>query len=281
MLSPEGTPLARRYFTTRDDKVLEWDDIVRGYEIAKDEFVVVDDDDLERLAPERTRDIDLRAFVPQAQVNPLHFERAYFLLPANESVKAYRLLAKAMESEEVAGIATFVMRGKEYLVAIVPEDGILRAETLRFADEIRTPESIGLPKPVKPKPAAIQRMSAQIQKLSKAKLATSELEDPAAERLEKLVKKKVRAGEDVVHYDPELDEQSTDVLDLVAMLRRSLESGGTSTKGSRSRSSKRSTGSSRKRPPSTRSKATRSASTKRAPSKRPAKSRTTKSRKSA
>ncbi len=240
MLSPEGTPLARRYFTTRDDRVLEWEEIVRGYEVAKDKFVVVEDEELERLAPERTRDIDLRAFVSRSQVNPIHFERAYYLAPAGDSVKAYRLLAKAMEDQEVAGIATFVMRGKEYLVAIVAENGILRAETLRFSDEIRSPKSIGLPAPAKPKPAAVQRFAKQIEKQSKAKLAAPELEDPAAKRLETLVRKKVKAGKDVVHYDPELDEQSTDVLDLVAMLRRSLEAGGAPSKRGKGTSRKKS-----------------------------------------
>ena len=222
MLSPQGTPLSRRYFASRDDRPLDWDDIVRGYEIEKDKFVVVEDEELEKLAPDKTRDIDLRVFVPASEIDPMYFERGYFLTPAGGSTKAYRLLARAMEESDRAGIATFVMRGKEYLVAIFAENGILRAETLRFADELRTAESIGLPQPVKPKAADVKRMMKEIDKLAKPKLAPTELTEPFAERLHKIVQKKLKAGEDVVHYEPEADEESPEVLDLVAMLQRSL-----------------------------------------------------------
>lgn len=225
MVSPEGTPLSRRYVTTRDEKPLDWDDIVRGYEVEKDRFVVVEDDELGRLAPERTRDIELRLFVKTSQIDPIHFERAYFLVPGAESTKAYRLLATVMEESDRAGIATFVMRGKEYLVAILAENGILRAETLRFADEIRTPDQIGLPEPIDPPAAAVRRIERQIEKLTRRKLDPAELQDSATQRLLKLVNKKLRTGDDVVQYEPP-EEQSEDVLDLVAILQRSLDQGG-------------------------------------------------------
>ena len=112
MVGPDGTPLARRYFCSKDRKALDWDDIVRGYEIEKDEYVVVTDDELERLAPEKTRDIDLRLFVDVSEIDPMYFERAYYLTPGGNSTKAYRLLAATMEATGRAGIATFVMRGK-------------------------------------------------------------------------------------------------------------------------------------------------------------------------
>jgi DNA end-binding protein Ku len=225
MMSPAGTPLTRRYFATRDEKELAWDDIVRGYEIEKDKFVVVEDDELERLAPERTRDIDLRVFVPVEQIDPVHFERAYYLTPAGGSTKAYRLLARAMEESGRAGIATFVMRAKEYLVAILAENGILRAETLRFADELRTPEEIGLPKPVSAKSADMSRMVKEIEKLTENKFDPSELVDASAERLVKLAEKKAKAGKDVVGPAPE-PESDEDIVDLVAILQRSLKGEG-------------------------------------------------------
>lgn len=228
MLSPEGNPLTRRYFATKDDRMLDWDEIVRGYEIEKDQFVIVDDDELEKLAPERTRDIDLQVFVKASDIDPIHFERAYYLTPGGASTKAYRLLAKVMEDTDRAGIATFVMRGKEYLVAILADNGILRAETLRFADEVRTPEIIGLPEPAKPKSTEVKKIAKAIEKLAKPRLDTKELEERSAERLQKLVAKKLQTGEDVVHIDPEADEEteSREVLDLVAMLQRSLRGSG-------------------------------------------------------
>ena len=224
MVSPEGTPLARRYFTSKDDRELDPDDIVRGYEIEKDKFVIVDDDELERLAPERTRDIDLRHFVPAEDVDPRYFERAYYLTPNGQSTKAYRLLAQVMEDTGRAGIATFVMRAKEYLVAIIAENGILRAETLRFADELRTPETVGLPEPAEPPAAAVKRMDREIGKRVEQKLAKEDLAEQATERLMKVVRKKLRAGDDVVPAEKVRgDEDTSDVIDLMEILKRRLQ----------------------------------------------------------
>lgn len=223
MVSPEGTPLARRYFAPRDDRELNADEIVRGYATEKGGFVLVDDDELERLAPERTRDIDLRQFVQLSEIDPMYFERAYFLTPAGSSTKAYRLLARVMEETGRAGIATFVMRGREYLVAILAENGILRAETLRFADELRTPESVGLPEPTKPDAADVQRMDREIGKRMTRSLPAKELEDPGKDRLMKLVRRKLRAGgKDVVQME-EPAERETDVIDLMEVLKRRLQ----------------------------------------------------------
>src|SRR5207248_9487289 len=96
------------------------------------------------LEPRQSRDIDLRQFVSADALDPLYFERAYYLAPAGDSPKAYTLLARIMERTKRAGIATFVMREREYLVALLAERGILRAETLRFADEVREPDEVGL-----------------------------------------------------------------------------------------------------------------------------------------
>lgn len=222
MVSPEGHPLSRRYFTTRDSKPLDWDDIVRGYEIEKDRYVVVDDDELERLSPERTRDIDLQLFVNASDIDPMHFERAYYLTPAGSSTKAYRLLAKVMEETGRAGIATFVMRAKEYLVAILAENGILRAETLRFADELRSPEDVGLPAPEKPPAALVKKLETAIAKLEEDEMDPDELQERSAARLMKLVKRKMKAGEDVVKGEA-APEESGKVIDLVEMLQRSLQ----------------------------------------------------------
>ncbi|HEX2076079.1 MAG TPA: Ku protein [Longimicrobium sp.] len=221
MVSPEGTPLSRRYFTSRDDRELDADEIVRGYEIEKDRFVIVDDDELERLAPERTRDIDLRHFVRASEIDPMYFERAYYLTPAGQSNKAYRLLAQVMEETDRAGIATFVMRTKEYLVAILAENGILRAETLRFADEIRTPADVGLPEPAKVPDTQVKKIDREIGKLAEARMAVSELQDRSAERLRKLVERKVRAGDDVVHLE-EPEDRPSDVIDLMEILKQRL-----------------------------------------------------------
>lgn len=225
MVSGDGVPLARRYFCSKEDRELDWDDIVRGYEIEKDTYVVVTDDELERLAPEKTRDIDLRRFVPADEIDPIHFERAYYLTPGGNSTKAYRLLAATMEETDRAGIATFVMRGKEYLVAILAENGILRAETLRFAEEVRTAEDVGLPDPAKPKAAEVKKIITAMSKLEAKKLDEKELVDRSAERLLKLVAKKEKSGEDVVEAPAGEAAASEGVIDLMEVLRRSLQGG--------------------------------------------------------
>jgi DNA end-binding protein Ku len=97
MLSPEGTPLRRRFFCPKEDVALEAGDIVRGYEVEKDQFVVVSDDELKAIAPKLSREIDLRRFVPLEDIDPMYFEHGYFLVPTKRSGKAYRLLARTME----------------------------------------------------------------------------------------------------------------------------------------------------------------------------------------
>jgi DNA end-binding protein Ku len=222
MVSEDGVPLARRYFCPVEVKELDWDEIVRGYEIEDSVVVVVTDDEVERLAPEKSRDIDLRRFVAANAIDPIYFDRAYYLTPGGNSTKAYRLLAATMEQTERAGIATFVMRGKEYLVAILAENGIMRAETLRFAADVRTPGDVGLPEPTKPRAATVKSMAAEIAKRAKKSLDEGELEDRSAERLLKLVAKKEKAGTDVVEA-AEAVEPSGDVIDLMEVLKRSLQ----------------------------------------------------------
>lgn len=235
MIGPDEAPVRRRYVCSKDGKVLEPEDIVRGYEIEKGKFVVVTDDELEAIEPRKSREIDLRLFVDRDEIPPIYYQRAYFLVPTGGTNKAYRLLAEVMEKKKQAGIATFVMRAKEYLVAIIAENGILRAETLRFEDEVRKPDAIGLPKVARATAAEVKKFEAQIARRTK-KLDLHELLDDYAERLEKLVAQKERKREDIVRApaEPEDQEQGGEVVDLLAVLSRSLAGGG----GAASRSRK-------------------------------------------
>jgi DNA end-binding protein Ku len=224
MVAPDGATVERRYVCSKDEKPLDADDIVRGYEISKGKFVVVTDEELEAVEPRKSREIDLQLFVDVDAIDPMYFERAYFLVPSGGTNKAYRLLAEVMEKEKQAGIATFVMRDKEYLVAIIAENGILRAETLRFAADIRTPEDIGLPKVAKASPADVRKFENAIARNSK-KLNLNEFLDDYAERLEKLVAQKEKKKEDIVRAPEESREEAADggeVVDLLAVLSKSL-----------------------------------------------------------
>jgi len=221
MLSAEGEPLSRRYYSQKTGRDLEDEGVIRGYEIEKDRFVPVTDEELERLAPEQSRDIDLRKFVELESIPPLYFDRSYFLAPAEGSEKAYKLLSETMQKEGLAGLATFVMRGKEYLVSIFPEDGIMRAETMRFADEIRSPKQVGLPEKKKVPASAVRKFETLIAKHSSRKLSLKELKDEHTEKLLKLVERKRKQHKDVVEVEvTERDEGK--VVDLMEALKKSL-----------------------------------------------------------
>jgi DNA end-binding protein Ku len=221
MLSANGEPLSRRYYSQKTESDLNDEQMVRGFEIDKDKYVVVTDEELERLAPEQSRDIDLRRFVPLEDIPPLHFDRSYFLAPSEGSEKAYKLLSETMAKSGLAGIATFVMRGKEYLVAIFPENGILRAETMRFADEIRSPKQIDLPEKKRLPVAMVKKFERLIEKHSSSELSLSSLKDEQTEKLMKLVEKKRKQQKNIVEVEvPEREEGK--VVDLMAALKKSL-----------------------------------------------------------
>jgi DNA end-binding protein Ku len=245
MLAEDGTPLQRRFFCEKQNREVERDEIAKGYESAKGKYVVVTDDELDALEPKKSRDIDLRRFVPAADIDPLYFERSYYLAPAGDTTKAYRLLAETMTETGRAGIATFVMRGKEYLVAIVAEDGLLRADTMRFADEVRSSKAVGLPAKGTVKAADVTRMRKTIKANSAARLPVAELADEFSERLRKLVAKKEKKHEDVYELpeelldDEEAEGEDAQVIDLVEVLKRSLKSGSSSGRKSARKTTRR------------------------------------------
>ena len=221
MLGPDGQPLARKYYAEKTGKDLDADEVVRGFEVTREKFVIVTDEELERLAPEKTRDIDLKQFVPAESIPPIYFERGYFLTPAAGSQKAYKLLAETMDKSGLAGIATFVMRGKEYLVAIFSDKGILRAETMRFADELRSPADVGLPKRKEVSKATVTKFEKMIANKSKKQFSPKKLADKQTDSLLKLVKKKQSKRENVVKVEEEMDTDRK-VVDLVKILKQSL-----------------------------------------------------------
>ena len=221
MLGPEGAPLARRYYSQKTERDLDADEMVRGFEYKKGKYVVVTDEELERLGPEKSRDIDLTRFVPEDSIPPIYFERGYFLTPGEGSEKAYKLLAETMDKSGQAGIATFVMRGKEYLVSIFSDHGILRAETMRFADELLTPMDLDLPEKKNVPAAIVRKFERLISNKSKKELPRTKLEDVQTDRLLKLVKKKQAKRANVVEVESEEGEQGK-VIDMVEVLKRSL-----------------------------------------------------------
>ena len=232
MLAPDGTPLRRRYFDPETERDVAYEHLIRGYEFEKDKHVALTDEELDTASPRKSRDIELRLFVDADSLDPLMLERPYLLTPAGESTKPYRLLAEVMEQQGKAGIATAVMRNREHLLAIVAEGGLLRAFTLRFANEVRAPHAAGLPKATPASATLVKTFERAISRLEKPNVAAASLHDPRDDELRKFVASKLRRGVDVVEA-PEVAEDAeaepadeSDGEDLFETIRRSLAKAG-------------------------------------------------------
>ena len=225
MLAPDGAPVERHFVCPEHGKDVDWGELVRGFEVDDGRYVALTAEELESIAPRKSRDIDLRRFVPRAELDPFLFERAYVLAPTGESTKAYRLLAQVMADEGKAGIATFVMRTKEYLVAILAHDGILWAETLRFADEVRTPKDAALPKLAQPERDEVTGFARAIDELHAKAVDRDDLVDHRGDALRELAEKKQRAGDVVAAPQPTATAEpvpSDEAPDLFESIRESL-----------------------------------------------------------
>ncbi|MET0389051.1 MAG: Ku protein [Polyangiales bacterium] len=228
----DGVRLYRRYYCPRDDRDLESDELVRGFELPNGKHVVVDDDELAALAPKKSREIDLRSFTARENLHPSLFENPYVLAPArdNSAGKAYRLLVRVMHARKKAGIATFVLREREYLIAIVSDGRLLLGQTLRFADELRSPEDVGLPEVEEADAKLVAKLSQALEAEGKGRFDANDLVDPGHEKLAKLLEAKRKKGEVVEPPETESDEATAagdaeggEVIDLMRLLKQSLQ----------------------------------------------------------
>jgi DNA end-binding protein Ku len=222
-LAPDGAHVLRRFCCPADGKLLEEDEIVRGYELEEDRYVPVTDEELEALEPKKSRNIDLQLFVEADELDPMYFAHAYVLAPAPESKRPYQLLAAVMQERERVGIATFIMHAREHVVALVAEHGVLWAETLRFAEELRPLREIVLPADARKGHGTDASFDRAISALSKGALELDALFDPANTRLERLLDSKRRHGQEVVQAPAEVASDGAKVIDLMEVLKQSLE----------------------------------------------------------
>jgi DNA end-binding protein Ku len=226
-LGPDGTPLARRYFCAKDHEEVSGEEIVRGYELGEGRYVPVSDEELEALEPKRSRDIELSRFVDVSTISPRLFEQAYFLAPDGKAVRAYQLLVSVMEEERKAGIATFVMRGKEHLVAIFSDRGVLLAVTLRFADEVRSARDVGVRGEKRVPASQVSRFREAIRRHGARRLDEKALRDEHWSELQTLAQKKAARGKDVVEVSADAERvegspATANVIDLMEILKQRL-----------------------------------------------------------
>ena len=217
-----GARINYKKVSDKTGKEVAGDEIESGYEIASGKYVVVEDEELEKLKPRTSRTIDISDFVDLHQIDPIYYERTYWLGPDGEAAeRPYRLLLAAMEDEGKAGIGTVVMRKKQYLAAIRPLDGALAMSTMRFADEVVPQKDIdALPgNGAKPEPKELKLASQIIGSLATAWDPTR-YHDTYTEELKRLIEAKAKGKKIVV----EEEAPATDnVLDLMQALEASLE----------------------------------------------------------
>jgi DNA end-binding protein Ku len=223
----DGTSDRIRYkkVNERTGKEVPAERIVKAMDMGSGEYVIVSDEELADAEPEKSRTIDLEGFVDLAEIDPIYFRTTYFLAPQNDAAaKAYALLREAMESAGKIGVASFVMRNKEYLVAIRPEADVLALETLYFADEIRDPVA-ELPH-VSDDANVTPKERAMAQSLIESLAETwnpADYHDSYREHVATLLQEKQAGHESIPHAEP---ERGGNVIDLLEALQASVKKQG-------------------------------------------------------
>ena len=130
--SKDYSPLARRMFCPEEEVMVPPEEIIRGYEIGPDKYILITDEELESVSPERSRTIEIVEFIDMQEVDPIYYDHPYYLVPTKGGEKAYRLLAEVMRRTNKAGLAKFVLHEREYLVAVKSTEGALALITLHY-----------------------------------------------------------------------------------------------------------------------------------------------------
>jgi len=214
-----GSRIRQQTFCPVCQETVDRKDLVRGYEFAKDRYVRVSDDELTALEGEASKSIDIAEFVPLEKVDPVFFEKAYFLGPDKGGEKAYRLLTDAMAKSGRVAVATFVMRGKESLVLIRPSSDGLMLHTMFFSDEVRRFDEIDKGQGSKFRAGEMELAQQLIDGLSNDDFKPENYEDTYRMRVLQLIESKVE-GKEITLAQPEAAR--AEVIDLMDALRESL-----------------------------------------------------------
>jgi DNA end-binding protein Ku len=201
-------------------KEVAWDDIVKGYEYSKDHYVHFTDEELQAVDLDSIKAIDVVNFVPLEDIDPVYFNKTYYIVPEPSGLKAYRLLQQALEAEEQVGIAKIALREKEHLATVRLKDDVFVLETMHWPDEIRQPAFEELEKKVTVRDPEVKMARQLIQQLS-ADFEPDEFTDEYRTRLGQLVEQKIEGQEITVAAEPE--EEPTKVVDLMDALKASVE----------------------------------------------------------
>lgn len=237
MLSEDGScRLRRKLYCPDTGKEYDYKHTAKGYELAPGQYVIIRDDEIKRLQPDKSRNIEITDFVDLADIDPIYYDRAYYLMPDAQGVKGYQLLLQAMRKKKKVGIATFVMRQKEYLAAVRPREDALMLETMRFNDEIaHLGDDLEQPPQAEPTKKEQQIAEQLIEALS-GNFEPDKYHDSYTEKLRELIEAKAEGNEDVVLAEAE-EPAAPRVINLREALEKSLEQ--TRTKNGRKKPQRR------------------------------------------
>jgi DNA end-binding protein Ku len=224
-------PIRQQRVSSVTGKPVDWKDIVKGYEISKDEFVVIEAEDLAKANVEKTQTIDIQDFVPKDQIGPTFYDTPYWVVPQKRAAKAYHLLVQALERKGAVAIATFVLRTREHLVALMPSDGALLLETLRFGHELKAKGELPVPDASDARVhAPTSREVAMAEQLVEGMLRdfdASHYQDRYFRDVMKIIDEKAKTGATTEHHPPAKEGVvAHDVVDLLAVLKKSLAKSG-------------------------------------------------------
>jgi DNA end-binding protein Ku len=216
------SPVGFRRVNKASGEEVPWAEVVKGYEYEDGKYVVLGEEDFRRANPEASRTVDIVAFVELAEVAPIYFETPYYLAPGKRGEKAYALLRDTLRKSGKAGIATVVIRTKQYLAALFPLDDVLVLNTLRYHDELKKPSSLEVPG-AKVSAKELDMAMRLVEDMA-GKWQPGAFKDTYREDLLKRVEAKIKAGQTEDIPEPEKERPGKgEVIDLMSLLKKSIE----------------------------------------------------------
>jgi DNA end-binding protein Ku len=220
-------PVGYKRYNKSTGEDVPWAEIVKGYEYDDDKYVVLSDEDFRRANVEASKTVDIQAFVDLKDIAPLYFETPYYLAPGKRGEKAYALLRDAMKKAGKAGIATVVIRTRQYLAAVLPQDDVLLMDTLRYADEIKAADELGVPSGALRHKASAKEIDMALRLIDdmSEKWEPEKFKDTYRDDLMARIKEKIKEGQTEEITRPEKGEKEparAEVIDLMALLKKSV-----------------------------------------------------------
>src|SRR5213082_715127 len=216
------SPVNYKRVAEKDGKEIPWDEIVKGYEYEKGKYVVLKNEDFQRVDLEATQTVDIQDFVDQEEIDPMFFYKPYYLEPQKGGNKAYTLLRDALKNSNKVGIAKVVIKTRQYLAGVKPEDGTLVLELMHFADELADPEKLHVPKKTEVGKREMNMAKSLVDSMS-AKWNPEKYKDDYREALMEVIEEKVESGGKEIEEKPKKAPKPTKEIDLVKVLQQSLE----------------------------------------------------------